>query len=238
MPKASAAPNTAAPNQTPEDERATGRLFGLSDAVFAIAMTLLALDLRVPDLGAHPADHTLARALADQGSRYLAFLISFYVIASYWRRHNAEMRNADAGHPALVSRTLPLLLAVSVLPFAADLLGTYGGQDGVAVAVYAGVNVFAIASLLNIRHTASKHQLRAEEGGARTTYLDLWLDLAALALTVPAGYVFPGHGPLVLVLLLLLSGGAGALIPRLRGEEPTEAESAETPPNDDKSASA
>jgi uncharacterized membrane protein len=196
-----------------DDERG-GRLFGLSDAVFAIAMTLLALDLRVPDLGDHPADHVLARALLDQGSRYLAFLISFYVTANYWRRHNAEMRTADVGHPVMVARTLPLLLAVCALPFAADLLGTYGGQDGVAIAVYAGINILAVGSLLAIRRAARRHQRSANAGGP-SDYWDLWLDLAALLLAVPSGYVFPGHGPLILVLLLALSGAAGSAIPRL-----------------------
>ena len=222
---------------SPEAERATGRLFGLSDAVFAIAMTLLALDLRVPDLGDHPADHVLARALADQGPRYLAFLISFYVIASYWRRHNAEMRTADAGHPALVSRTFPLLLAVCALPFAADLLGTYGGQDGVAVAVYAAVNILAIGSLLAIRYEANRHQLSPDTGRV-SDYLDLWLDLAALVLAVPAGYLFPSHGALVLVLLLLLSGAVRTAVARLRRRRMAAAESAETPPEQDESAGA
>ncbi|MBC3840751.1 DUF1211 domain-containing protein [Streptacidiphilus sp. 4-A2] len=99
-------------------------------------MTLLALDLRVPDLGNQPADHALAHALLDQGPHYLAFLLSFYVIADYWQRHKTEMRTADAAHPALTRRTLSLLLAVCALPFAADLLGTHGTHDGVAVAVY------------------------------------------------------------------------------------------------------
>ena len=204
-----------------EDERATGRLFGLADAVFAIAMTLLALDLVVPDLGSQPSDQALTRALIDQGPRYLSFLLSFYVIASYWRRHNAEMRTADAGHPALVGRTLPLLLAVCALPFAADLLGTYGSQDGVAIAVYAGVNVVAVGSLLVIRRTARQHQLSADADDT-SDRLELWFDLAALVLAAPSGYVFPGHGPLVLIALLAVSGGAGARTTRLRRQRAAE----------------
>ena len=207
--------SVSTPTAKPADDRATGRLFGLADAVFAIAMTLLALDLVVPDLGDHPTDQALTRALLDQGPRYLAFLLSFYVIASYWRRHNAEVRTVNAGHPALVGRTLPLLLAVCALPFAADLLGTYGGQDGIAIAVYAGVNVLAVGSLLAIRHAAREHRLSADTVDT-SDHLELWFDLAALLLAAPVGYVFPGHGPLAMVALLVLGGAAGSKATRVR----------------------
>jgi uncharacterized membrane protein len=226
--------STSTPAENQDDEREGGRLFGLSDAVFAIAMTLLALDLRVPGLGDHPADHTLVRALLDQGPQYLAFLLSFYVIAGYWQRHKAEMRTAKAGDPALVRCTLPLLLAVCTLPFAADLLGTYGGQDGIAITVYAGVNVVAVCSLLGIRYTARKHQPSGNAGSA-SDYLDIWLDLGALLLAAPSGYLFPSHGPLVLVALLLLSDAAGQVIIRLRKQQPAQ-ETAETPPEQDATA--
>jgi hypothetical protein len=53
-------------------------------------MTLRASGLRVPDLGAAPTDHALARALLDQGSHYVSFLLSFSVIADYWQRHAAD----------------------------------------------------------------------------------------------------------------------------------------------------
>ncbi|MFC1401096.1 MULTISPECIES: TMEM175 family protein [Streptacidiphilus] len=197
------------------NERATGRLFGLSDGVFAIAMTLLALDLRVPDEGDRPADHVLVHALLHEWPHYLAFLISFYVIASYWRRHNTEMRTVQATHPALLARTLPLLLAVCALPFAAELLGTYGGQDGIAIAVYAGINVLAVVSLLTIRHEARRHRLSADAGTTADS-LELWFDLVALLLAVPAGYLFPGHGVLVLVVLLLVGGRGGSYATRRR----------------------
>ena len=201
------------PDPEAAHERATGRLFGLSDAVFAIAMTLLALNLTVPDLGAHPADPTLVRALLDQWPHYLAFLVSFYVIASYWLRHNTEMRTVRANHPALVRRTISLLLVVCTLPFAADLLGAYGGQDGSAIAVYAGVNVLAVGCLLMIRYEARHHRLTERTRPAPGNG-DLWFDLVALLLAVPSGYLVPGHGLLVLVGLLLLSSVVSRFVTR------------------------
>ncbi|WP_329061987.1 TMEM175 family protein [Streptomyces sp. NBC_01429] len=196
-------------------ERATGRLFGLSDAVFAIAMTLLALNLSVPSLGDHPSEGALRHALAEQGPHYLAFLLSFYVTSVYWRRHHAEMRSVRVSHPALVRCTMILLLAVSALPFVANLLGTYGGQAGIVLAVYAGVNVVAIGALLLIRYVVRHHRL-SKDPGPRPESLELWFDFAALLLAVPSGFLFPGHGVIALIALLLVSGRAGWFMTRLR----------------------
>ena len=79
------------PNE-PADDNSVGRLLALSDGVFAIAMTLLALDLRLPDLGTDASDAQLRHALGDDSRGYLAFVISFYVVANYWGVHRRAMR--------------------------------------------------------------------------------------------------------------------------------------------------
>jgi uncharacterized membrane protein len=210
-------PSFPAPSGTAEaavEEHATGRLFTLSDGVFAIAMTLLALDLRVPSLGDEPSDSALRHALSDQSSRYLSFLISFYAIAGYWRRHRSETYLVHVSGIALVRPTMFLLLMVSVLPFVTNLLATYGREGGIVIAVYGGVNVIASVCLLVIRHVVRTHQPPHAVRPPHPERFELWLDLAALVLIVPAGYVFPGHGPDVLIGLLVLSGAAGAVVTR------------------------
>lgn len=189
------------------DERGVGRLFTLCDGVFAIAMTLLALDLRLPDLGDDPGDAALRQALVDLEPRYLSFLISFYAIASYWRRHRAETRTVRVSPPSLVRLTMFLLLTIAVLPFVSNVLGSYGDQAGIAVAVYAGVNVVAAGTLLVIRWLVDRHQPSGKVAIEHGRY-ELWFDLAAFALAIPSGYVFPGNGPRALIVLLVLSGFA------------------------------
>ena len=90
---------------------------GVSDGVFAIAMTLLALDLRLPDLGTDVSDAQLRHALGDDWHGYLAFVISFYVVANYWGVHRRAMRAVTTVDTRLISHTLPLLLLVAALPF-------------------------------------------------------------------------------------------------------------------------
>lgn len=197
-----------------------GGLFGLSDGVFAIAMTLLALDLTVPDPGTYDTDRALRHALVPEGPNFLAFLLSFFVIASYWQRHNAVMRTVHSTHPALLRRTLPLLLMVCALPFAAGLLGTYGTRFGIAIVVYAGVNFLAVGSLLMIRYEARHHRLTPGEGSAPDN-LELWFDLAALVVAAPSGYLFHSHGPVALAVILVASNTAGSYATRRRSRSAT-----------------
>ena len=68
------------------NRRALDRVVFLSDGVFAIALTLLVLDLRLPPLAAHSAS-ALARALAADAPRFVAFVISFEVIGIFWLAH-------------------------------------------------------------------------------------------------------------------------------------------------------
>ena len=108
----------------PASDNSLGRLLALSDGVFAIAMTLLALDLRLPDLGVNASDAQLRHALGDDWRGYLAFVISFYVVANYWGVHRRAMRAVTTIDTRLIGHTLPLLLLVAALPFPASVLAT------------------------------------------------------------------------------------------------------------------
>ena len=184
-----------------------GRLLVLSDGVFAIALTLLALDLHVPDLGDSPTNHSLEHALSQQSSSYFSFLISFYVVASYWVRHRRVMRSVESVDSALVQYTLVLLLCVAALPFPAALLGKYASHP-ISLAIYGGVNLVASVDLLLLHRTVHRHHL------ARSTPADLVLGqqemlellsaVVVFALCIPAGYLFHGNGAWALALLLIV----------------------------------
>jgi uncharacterized membrane protein len=105
----------------------TGRAHGLSDGVFAIAMTLLVLDLKVPDLSHHELDHHLSAALASQGGAYFAYALSFYVVGRLWLGHHRLFRHVTEADERLLRLNLLVLLFVGVLPFPTALLGRYGG---------------------------------------------------------------------------------------------------------------
>jgi uncharacterized membrane protein len=194
------------PNERASDN-SLGRLLALSDGIFAIAMTLLALDLRLPGLGADPSDAQLRHALGDDWRSYLAFVISFYVAANYWGVHRRAMRAVPAVDLRLVSHTLPVLLFVAALPFPASVLATYGDLP-TALAFYCAFNVVANLALIRLLIDVQTQPRDAAETEARER---LWANIIVLLVCIPGAYLLAGNGPWLL-LLLIVSGR----LPRIR----------------------
>jgi uncharacterized membrane protein len=186
-------------------DNSLGRLLALSDGVFAIAMTLLALDLQVPNLTGHVTSQQLIHALAQHTDTYWSFILSFYVIAIYWGAHRRLMRSVAVFNQTLVRDTAFLLLIVAALPFPTSVLGRYGGT-AFALALYGAFNALAQLALLLLTHDvrrcdpAGRHADRPADDLATWTG---WLNLIVFLLCIPAGYLFGGNGPYVLLLLVL-----------------------------------
>jgi uncharacterized membrane protein len=184
-------------------DNSLGRLLTLADGVFAIAMTLLTFDLKVPSIGPHPSESALRHALGHQTSAYLSFIVSFYVIAGYWSRHRRLMRSVVVSHPRLVSESIFLLFVVAAMPFPTTLLGDYGSNP-FALAVYGVFNIAAIVTLLAMGRSVQRFKLldrRAEPPHNAAQSREMLRALAVFILCIPAGYVVGSNGPWVLVLL-------------------------------------
>ncbi len=114
-----------------------GRLEAFSDGVFAVAITLLALNLAVGGPGHGP----LLQQLGQHWPTFIAYLISFFTIGIIWVNHHALMTNIRVVDRTLLFLNLLLLLFVVVIPFATATMAEYltsGGQDAhTAMALYA-----------------------------------------------------------------------------------------------------
>jgi uncharacterized membrane protein len=125
---------TAQPPPTPAARMVSpGRLEAFSDGVLAIAITLLSLDLRVPEV-----EHGLRAALAHQWPAYAAFLVSFLVIGVIWVNHHGLFANLARVDRGVLLLNVALLGTVSAIPFATALMAAYlraGGADGRTAAV-------------------------------------------------------------------------------------------------------
>jgi uncharacterized membrane protein len=115
--------------------------------VFAVAITLLVLDLTVPDLAGTPTAAALARALGERWPAYLAFGTSFGTILIMWINHHAIVRLARRADALFMFANGFLLLLVTAVPFATALVARYLGTPAAptACAVYAGL--FAVGNL-------------------------------------------------------------------------------------------
>jgi uncharacterized membrane protein len=194
------------------EDNSLGRLLTLSDGVFAIAMTLLALDLRVPELPDPVTNTALLDELGRELPSILTFLLSFYVVANYWFSHHRLMRSVTTTHPRLLRHTLPLLLVVAAMPFPTSLLGRYASVP-IALALYSVVNVLAVLLLLWLRHDVESFRLATapvDPDEWRRFGWELRGNLVVFLLCIPAGYVLGGKGPYVLALLFFSNRAAPA----------------------------
>ena len=114
------------------------RLEAFSDGVFAIAITLLVLDLVVPSRQ-DAAKEGLAHALGQEWPAYFAYLVSFLIIGIIWVNHHMVFDKVRLVDRPVLFANLALLLVVSLIPFPTRLLADYltaGSDSHVAAAVY------------------------------------------------------------------------------------------------------
>jgi len=131
-----------------EDEKALDRIVFFSDAVFAIAMTLLGVELRVPILRAglttRQENEQLWHVLRGMGNEFYAFALSFFVLGLYWMAHHRKFRLIRRYDDRLLWTNLVFLFVVAFLPFPTAVLGHYG--DEIATIFYA--SAMAVTGLL------------------------------------------------------------------------------------------
>ena len=124
-------------------EKTTGRIEAFSDGVFAVAITLLVLDIKVPPFpSANPA-FSLAKELLAEWPAYLAFLMSFLTILIMWINHHRVFTLIRLTDDRFMILNGLLLLCVTAVPFSTALLAAYIRLPDARLAtlIYAGVSL-------------------------------------------------------------------------------------------------
>lgn len=158
----------------PSPAAATRRLEAFSDGVFAIAITLLALNLHVPELDT-VTRHALATSLGSMWPVYLSFVLSFVTLLIAWIYHHRLLDGAKRSNTRLMFFNGMLLLIVSSVPFPTALLGTYLRTPAASVvcAVYAGY-----IGMLNLTYNVIWWEVLRQQHGNRgvlgPTYRLFW----------------------------------------------------------------
>ena len=102
------------------------RMILFSDAVFAIAITLMALEIKLPALeGATVTDKALLGALEHLFLKFIGFLLSFFVIGLYWTVHHRIFAYVEGYTPRLLWLNLLFLLSIVLMPFSSGIYGDY-----------------------------------------------------------------------------------------------------------------
>jgi len=215
----------------------TGRLEAFSDGVFAIAITLLVLELHVPT-----GQHALLQALGDEWPRYVGYFVSFTFIGGVWIAHSNLTRFIKAADPDLMRLNLILLLFVSFLPFTTGIAATHlfasnltfhevtisSPTERVAAVVF-GLNLTLAALMiyLMLRHAGRTPGLAAD-GIAEEELQAFARERRSAMLLQAAATVVGGFLPLASVIFYLALSVFFVIDPirhmRVRGSRPAEAE--------------
>jgi len=116
------------PQTEPESNIALERLVFFSDAIFAIAITLLALDIRLPSLSPNMTDADLFSQLLAIGPKYYSFSISFLSIGLYWLGHHRMFQSIKRYDSVLLLLNLLLLMCIAFIPFPTSVIGDYNNR--------------------------------------------------------------------------------------------------------------
>jgi uncharacterized membrane protein len=144
-----------------QDAPSSQRLVSFSDGVIAIAMTLLAFQLRVPVIKDASSASELSHALGQHLPGYRLYLIAFVLIGFFWMVHHRVFRVIE-GHDAFLAwANMLFLLGISVMPFAANLFTVYS-NNLTAMMVYGGVFTLISLSFLTISFVAEWRGLMQE----------------------------------------------------------------------------
>lgn len=138
-----------------------GRVEAFSDGVIAIAITLLVLEIRVPE----PVDggRHLGHDLAQQWPSYAAYVVSFLTIGIIWINHHATLRRLRVVDHTLLLLNLALLLMIGVIPWSTALLAAYLREphgDRVAAVIYGGSFLLVTAAFYALQRHILFHANR------------------------------------------------------------------------------
>ena len=195
-------------DQIDYDARAADRLTLFSDAVVAIAITLLAIDLPLPH------GHTVSEfwaSVRDESGHYAAFLISFFVIAAAWRDHHDIFRYVRRVDSRLRTINSFWLLMIVLNPFATRLLTVSGAETlqvhALRYGFYALLQVLASAAMFAALTHMVSHQLAPDlpQGVAIDLARQSYNIILGFGLSIPVFFVWSNAWIMWIVVPLLVS---------------------------------
>lgn len=172
------------------------RLEAFCDAVFAIALTLLIIDIRIPSSAPTETTRELWLALGHLGPRIAAFILSFAIIFITWVNHHRFFRLVNRSSGPFVYANGFLLLTVVFLPFPTSLVGEYLLTDHIApaIVIYNSVAALQAISWILVAGSALRGGLVRDErcaGLVRDAFRNGWFALTVYSLLALVAVWFP-----------------------------------------------
>jgi uncharacterized membrane protein len=184
------------------------RIEALTDGIYAVAMTLLVIDLKFPEhVEIHTAD-ALAQAMVTLSPKFFSWIISFMVLAMFWIAHHRIFTHVRHTTSRLVGINIFQLALVSFMPFCSALIGEYGGALLAQIVYSANMVLLALFSWMLARHVYRHPELSSQpmSRGAYRGALVRNVALIAISLVAVAigFFTVPALGNLAYVLMAIV----------------------------------
>jgi uncharacterized membrane protein len=179
-------------NTALDDQLGLERIVFFSDAVMAIAITLLAIDIRVPEVDPGAAAQQLPTLLSAMQPRFMTFFISFVVISVYWLSHHRHFRYIKRYDTRLILLNLLFLFFIVLMPFLASLLGQYVFVPIALIAYTLALAALGLSMALMWWYATSGHRLVDPDLSPdliRRLSIGLFMEPIMFVVAVPFAYI-------------------------------------------------
>lgn len=184
------------------------RLEGLTDGIYAVAMTLLAIELKFPDSLQIPDNGTFLVELLHLVPRIVSWALSFAILAIFWFSHQKAFHYTRAIDGRLIAINMLMLACVTLLPFSTMLIGTYPFVLSSHVAYALNMTVLALLSIRQIQHVAARAEL-AHNGLDHTvvsgTAFRCWGLVGCAMLSVAAAVFIPRYASMAYMAMMVIT---------------------------------
>jgi len=189
------------------DSHAKDRIAALTDGIYSVAMTLLVIDLKLPEAADLQTSGDLARALIGLEPKFVTWLTSFFVLALFWLGHLRSFRPLRALDGTLITLYLLQLGFVSLMPFSSALVGEYAPMLLSQVIYSFNMGALAVLALMISGHIHRHPALLCMPLNAASVRAARLRVIGLLVISVAAvliALVAPGGGNQAFLLMLLI----------------------------------
>lgn len=197
---------------TARDQEPTGlskhRLEALTDGIFAVTMTLLVIDLKLPERAAVDDPSDLAIGVLHLIPTFIAWIISFFVLAIFWFSHHRLFHHVRVVNGNFVWLNILYLSCVSLMPFSSALAGEYSRILFSQWFYSSNMILLAVLGLLNYRYVFHHPELwdtSVTLGFYRGARVRTWGLMVVALVAVGIAWVVPGAGNTAFLLMIPVS---------------------------------
>ncbi len=159
---------------------AVHRLAALTDGVFAIVMTLLVLEIGIPEIAPSSLHAELPRRLLELWPKFLSYAISFIILGMFWYLHHISFHHIKRSDNGLIWLNIFFLMFIALIPFSTSLFGDYTKEQLPLVIYAVNIILVSVMRLIIWIYATGKHRLVDKDISPRLVKWDKLISIGLL----------------------------------------------------------